>query len=246
MSLFRELELDDPIPSADRWASELMHHTLVADDGGGVKGYVNFYRLGQLGHVRNLVVTQDARNRGVGHRLMTASKAALRAAGAGEWHLNVKASNAAAIHLYEKLGMRAEHRSTIVRLRWTDVAKLPAELATVLPVAPDEDDDIERAFAMPSGRIAMTRQRDRVLLQLRDRELAPVGFAAFDIAFPGMMPFRVARPALAATLIAAMRKHAKHEHVGVAVENDEALAGMFIDAGAEVRRQLLHYVGRLD
>jgi hypothetical protein len=177
---------------------------------------------------------------------MSATAAALRAAGAAEWHLNVRSNNPSAIHLYEKLGMRAEHRSTIVRMRWDAIQQLPAELATVLPVAPDEDDDIERAFGMPSGRIAMTRQRDRVLLQLRDRELVPVGFGAFDIEFPGVMPFRVARPALAATMLATLRKHARHDHVGIAVENDDALAETLIAAGAEVRRRMLHYSGRLD
>ena len=221
-----------------------MFQTLVADDGARVQGYVCFSRLGRLGHVRNLVVSRDARNRGVGHALMQASAKALRAAGVAEWHLNVTPDNEPAIRLYEKLGLRAEHRSTVVRFRWADVAKLPAELATVLPVVPEEDDDIERTFALPSGRLAMAR-RTRMLVQLRDRALSPVAFAAFDLDFPNIVPFRAIRPALAATLLAALRKHAHHDHVGIVVENDDAMTEMLVGAGSEVRRRMLHYCGPL-
>jgi GNAT superfamily N-acetyltransferase len=242
-SLFHELDPGDAAPSLARWTTELMAQTLVADDGGRVQGYVCFSRLGRLGHVRNLVVTRDARNRGVGHALMSASAAAMRAAGVAEWHLNVEPGNEPAIRLYEKLGLRAEHRSTVVRLRWADVAQLPAELASVLPVMADEDDDIERAFDLPAGRIGMAR-RTRMLVQLRDRALAPVGFAAFDFDVPSIAPFRVARPALAATILAALRKHARHDHVGIVVENDEALADLLVGVG-EVRRRMLHYCGAL-
>jgi GNAT superfamily N-acetyltransferase len=249
-SLFHELDPGDPAPSFSRWTTELMAQTLVADDGARVQGYVCFSRLGRLGHVRNLVVTRDARNRGVGHALMAASAAALRAAGVAEWHLNVTLDNEPAIHLYEKLGLRAEHRSTVVHFRWADVAKLPVELATVLPVMTEEDEDIERAFQFPSGRIAMARRR-RLLVQLRDIELHPVGFAAFDFDFPNIVPFRVVRPALAATLLAALRKHAHHDDVAIIVEdpasaNDaDVLGELLVGAGSEVRRRILHYSGPL-
>ena len=243
-TLFRELGLDDPTPSIDRWTSDLMRQTLVADDG-GVRGYVNFYQLGNAGHVRNLVVAPDARNLGVGHTLMTASAKSLRSGGASEWHLNVKAHNAAAIHLYEKLGMRAEHRSTVVRLAWDDVGKLPAELATVTPAAPEEDDDLERAFGLPSGRLAMARRPGRVVVQLRDRDLDVLGFAVFDPAFPGATPFHLVRPALAAPLLATLRKHARHDYLQIVIENHDGLADELIAAGASVRLRLLHYSGPL-
>ena len=243
-ALFRELGIDEPTPPFARWTSDLMRHTLVADDG-VVRGYVSFYKLGNAGHVKNLVVARDARNLGVGARLMSAAADMLGAVGASEWSLHVKANNAAAIYLYEKLGMRAEHRSTVVRLAWTDVAKLPAELTTVTSASCEEDDDLERAFGLPSGRLAMVRRPDRVVLQLRDADLAVLGFGVFDPDFPGVTPFHVARPALAAPLLASFRKHARHDYVQIVVENHDELASTLCEAGATVRLRLLHYRGPL-
>lgn len=242
--LFGELE-GDPTPTFARWATDLMPHTLVAEHAGDVRGYVSFSQLGELGHVRNLVVAREARNTGLGRTLMDASAAALRAAGATEWHLNVHADNAAAIHLYEKLGLRAEHRSTAVRLRWRDIAALPAELATPLPVAPVEDDDIERAFGLPAGRIEMARLANRELVQLRDRDCAVSGFAAFDAELAGASPFHVARVPLAATLLSQLRAHAHHDHVTIVADDDPALADALVAAGADVRLRLVHYSGPL-
>jgi GNAT superfamily N-acetyltransferase len=239
--LFGELSLDEPTPPASRWLGDLMRHTLVADDG-AVCGYVNFERLGNAGHVRNLVVAPDARHRGVGLALMTAAADALRLAGASEWHLNVKAHNAAAIQLYEKLGMRAEHRSTIVQLAWANV---PQVSAAVTAAAPEEDDDLERAFALPSGRIAMARRPGRIVRQLRDTDLSVLGFAVFDRELPGATLFRVTQPALAAPLLAALRADARHDYLQVVVENHDALADALIAAGGMVRLRLLHYSGPL-
>lgn len=239
--LFRELETGEPTPKVERWLGDLMRHTLVADNG-AVCGYVSFERLGNAGHVRNLVVAPDARRRGVGHALMTASADALRAAGASEWHLNVKAHNAAAIELYEKLGMRAEHRSTIVQLAWADVPGAPAD---VTGAAPEDDDDLERAFALPAGRIAMARRPGRIVLQLRDTDLSVLGFAVFDRELPGATLFRVVRPGLAMPLLAALRTHARHAYLQIVVENHDALADALIAAGGTVRLRLLHYSGPL-
>lgn len=244
-TLFRELGIDDPTPSLDRWSAELVHHTLVAADAGEVLGYVNFYRLGDAAHVRNLVVAPGARNRGLGRQLMTAAARALREAGVREWHLNVKADNAAAIHLYEQLGMRADHRSTVLRLAWANLAKLPAELATVTTASPEEDDELERAFGLPAGRLAMARRPGRVAVALRGPDLGVLGFAVFDPDFPGAMPFFVARPALAAPLLAALRPHARHAYLQIVVENHDALADVLAAAGAETRLRLFSYSGPL-
>lgn len=226
--LHRELGVDELPP--------LVRQTLVADDG-VVRGYVGFYRLGNAGHVRNLVAASDA----IGVELMSAAADVLRAAGATEWHLSAKTNSPAA----EQLGMRAEHRSVVVRLRWADVAKLPAELATVALATAESDDDLERAFGLPSGRVAMARRPGRVVLQLRDRELAVLGFGVFDPAFPGATPFHVARPALAAPLLASFRKAAVHDYVQIVVEDHDALADALVAAGATVRLRLLHYSGPL-
>jgi hypothetical protein len=81
---------------------------------------------------------------------------------------------------------------------------------------------------------------DRTLVQLRDADCAPVGYATFDRA-RGAAPFRVARPALAASLLAALRPHASGDSVQIVVEDDEALANVLVAAGAETRRRVLHY-----
>jgi GNAT superfamily N-acetyltransferase len=249
VELFRELGVDEAPPSLDRWRSDLMRSTLLSERETGVDGYINYYTLSETGYVRNLVVASRARNAGVGAKLMRAAASVLRASGVNDWHLNVKADNAPAIHLYESLGLAVEHRSTVVRLPWALVDQLPAEPATVLPVAPDEpeeDAEIERALGLLAGRIAMSRLRhDRVVRQLRDDTLAPVGFAAFDADFPGANPFRVARPSLAASLLAALRPYARHDYVQVIAENDDALTELLVATGAEIRLRLLHLRGPL-
>ncbi len=250
-TLFRELGIDDPAPDARRWTRELAHHTLVSERAGRIEGYVTFIGLSQVGHVRNLVVAPDARGTGVGRALMNAAAAALRRRGIREWHLDVKIDNVAAIRLYEELGMQIEHRSTVLRVPIGRAAiarlrDLPSHAATVLLVDPVEDDDIERALGLLAGRIAMMRIKPgRVLLQLRDTACAPVGFAAFDPAIPGAMPFRVAHPGLAGTLLAAIARHTTESMLQIVVEDDERTTDLLLSLDAETRLTLLHYRGAL-
>ncbi len=251
VAMFAELGIEDPVPTEARFTDELARNMLICERVGAVIGYVLFDRLAANGYVRNLVVMPAARGGGVGAALMAAAAAELRARGARDaWHLNVKVDNTGAIRLYERLGMRVEHASVALRLAWARLDDLPAEAAPVraLPVAPDEEDDIERALDMLSGRIEMARVRSGVVLrQLRDERLAPVGFACFDPAFPGAFPFCVARPALAGALLRALAPHARPGDLDlqVVVEDDDALVERLIAAGAEVRVRLLHYAGPL-
>ena len=157
-------------------------------------------------------------------------------------HASVSADDVAAIALCEKLGLRGE-RATLVRMRWSDVASLPAELAMITEATAECDDDIERACALPSGLVEMARRMNRTLVQLRDRELAVVGFAAFD--GKTVTPFRVARPALAATLLVALRRHVHGNDVQIVVDADDDLLDVLCTAGAEIRRELVHYSGEL-
>ncbi|HEV7554401.1 MAG TPA: hypothetical protein VGO00_03035, partial [Kofleriaceae bacterium] len=150
-----------------------------------------------------------------------------------------------AIRLYEKLGMAVEHRSTVVALDWSSLDRLPHDDATVLPVDPAEDDDIERALHLTSGRLAMTRRRaSRTQLQARDASCAPVGIAVFDPEI-GASPFRVTRPGFAAPLIAACRPYATKATIQLVIEDDDALAEQLVAAGATVKLRLLHYLGLL-
>lgn len=250
-ALVRELGVDDPTPSAERFAAELAHRILIYERDGAAVGYVAYDRLAATGYIRNLVVAPEARGAGIGAALMTAAAGVLRARGAaGDWHLNVKADNTTAIRLYERLGLRAHHRSTALILPWANVDRLPADAAavTVLPVAEAEYDDLERALGLLAGQLPMIRARGgRVMVQLRDAELAPVGVACFDPAFPGAFPFRTVRPGLAAPLLRGLAPHARpgDRALQLVIEDDEALCDAVIAAGAEVRLRLLHYTGPL-
>ena len=140
--------------------------------------------------------------------------------------------------------MAVEHRSTVVALDWTAIDRLPREDATVLPVDPADDDDIERSLHLIGGRLAMACRASRTLLQLRDAGCAPVGIAVFDPEV-GASPFRVARPALAQPLIAAFRRYATKPTIQLVIEDDDALADQLVAAGATVKLRLLHYLGLL-
>ena len=244
--LFRELGIDDPAPTTEQWSADLVPTTLVSEQDGLVDGYVSFQAIGRIGYVRNLVVAPHARGRGLGAALMQTAASSLRARGVTAWHLNVKTENAAAKRLYEGLGMTVEQRSTALRLAWNRARDLPGEPATVMPVTAAEDHDVERSLGLVTGQIAMARRRAaHVLTQLRDDELEAVGFAAFDPAFPGARIFRVSRPSLAATLLAALRPHARHEEVVLVIDDDAPTTQLLIANGANVRLELLHYSGRL-
>lgn len=245
-SLWTKLGLDEAAPGRDRFATEMVHSTFVDEGERCVDGYVQVHTLGTIGYVRQLVVREQTRGRGKGARLMLHAAASLRAAGVAQWHLNVKAGNVPAIRLYEQLGLRAEHRSTALRLPWSAVFGLPHLPATALPVAPEEDDDLERGLNLLGGQIAMARRRaTHVLRQLRTADCAPAGFASFDPDFPGARIFRVARPSYAGTLLRALRPHARHDDLALVIDDDDAVTELLVTHGAIVKLRLLHYAGPL-
>lgn len=242
--LFRELGFPDPTPTFQHWTRNLGPGVLVADRGGDVAGYIDFYALSTAGHVRNVVVAPAARNAGIGAELMRAAADRLRADGISEWHLNVRRDNAAAIRLYEKLGMEIEHRSTVFRIPWAIADALPRQAAVASEVSPEDDEDVERALGLLSGRVAMRRRGNSILIQLRDEQCAAVGFAALDPE-RGVSPFRVARPAYIATLLDAIRRHVTTPHVEIVLEDCPECTTLLAGAGAEVQLELLHYRGSL-
>ena len=242
--LYRELGNETPAPSYHQFATELTRSTLVADRDGAVAGFIDFYALSAAGHIRSLAVAPAARRSGVGAELMLAAADRLRAGGIAEWHLNVRHGNAAAIRLYEKLGMEIEHRSTVFRIPWAIADALPRATAIVSDVSPEDDDDIERALKLVSGRVAMRRRANSLLFQLRDDSCAAVGFAALDPAV-GASPFRVARPGFIGTLLAALRGHVTTPYIQIVLEDCPDCTGLLAQAGAEVRLELLHYRGSL-
>lgn len=91
---------------------------LVAERNGVVVGYVmcrveqgfsstNRSRWVKKGHIVSIAVVPEARGRGIGTALMIHAMKALREDyNVDEYYLEVRVSNVAAIHLYEKLGFK--------------------------------------------------------------------------------------------------------------------------------------------
>ena len=249
-TLFAELGIPDPVPTSERFAAEIAPHALVGERDGGVIGYVYFKKLELEGYVFNVVVAPAARGAGAGEALMRAAAARLRLDGAAVWHLNVKAENAPAIRLYERLGMARAYRTSAVWLGWDQALSLPAgagDAVEVVPVVPGDDAALERRFHIVAGRLAQMRARSpRVLFQLRERGAA-VGVASFNPEYPGAYPFCVARPELAGVLLHAMHPHARpgDRELQLMVEDDAALVALLVARGGDVRMELYHYSGPL-
>lgn len=76
----------------------------VAPSSGMLLGYVMFWVVFEELHIMNLAIRPEARRRGIGWRLITHALSAGELRGARTALLEVRASNVAAIALYENLG----------------------------------------------------------------------------------------------------------------------------------------------
>lgn len=83
---------------------------LVAMDGDKVVGYIGSQTVLGEGDMMNLAVSPDCRRMGIGEGLVVALVNALSDKGATRLTLEVRASNAPAIALYEKLGFSVAGR----------------------------------------------------------------------------------------------------------------------------------------
>lgn len=79
---------------------------LVAEENGEICGYVGMYRALDEGEITNVAVAPEKRNSGVGWRLMQALLEEAKRQGICQIVLEVRVSNAAAIHLYDKCGFK--------------------------------------------------------------------------------------------------------------------------------------------
>lgn len=77
---------------------------LVAEQENKPVGYCGMYCAADEGEITNVAVTKEARNRGIGGRLLRQLLAEAREAGIRNVILEVRVSNDSAIHLYKNLG----------------------------------------------------------------------------------------------------------------------------------------------
>ena len=73
-------------------------------DMGEVVGYAGYWQVMDEGHIMNIAVREDLRSRGIGRALMEAMLKEGDSLGILYWTLEVRVSNAPALHLYEKTG----------------------------------------------------------------------------------------------------------------------------------------------
>jgi len=71
---------------------------------GEVAGYAGYWQVMDEGHIMNIAVREDLRSRGIGRALMEAMLKEGDGLGILYWTLEVRVSNAPALHLYEKTG----------------------------------------------------------------------------------------------------------------------------------------------
>ncbi len=76
------------------------------DDVGNVLGYIAFSLIADEMEILNIGVSPEHRRQGIGARLLDNAMRLAHASGARTCFLDVKASNAAAIDLYEKFGFK--------------------------------------------------------------------------------------------------------------------------------------------
>ena len=79
---------------------------LVAEDVGEICGYIGMYQALDEGEITNVAVSPEKRNAGIGWKLMQAALETAKEQGISRVVLEVRVSNASAIHLYENVDLQ--------------------------------------------------------------------------------------------------------------------------------------------
>ena len=77
---------------------------LVAEEAGEICGYIGMYHALDEGEITNVGVAPGKQNQGIGYELVQAALSMAKQQGITQVVLEVRVSNASAIHLYEKCG----------------------------------------------------------------------------------------------------------------------------------------------
>ncbi len=97
--------------SADSFREMVRHPDaiyLVAIDRGRLCGTCGLRNISGEGEITNVAVREEYRGSGLGQRLVSETMARAKESGVHAFTLEVRKSNAVAIHVYEKLGFRSE------------------------------------------------------------------------------------------------------------------------------------------
>lgn len=101
----------------DPWSYESLHKDIVenglafyvvAQTDGRVCGYVGIWKILDEGHITNVAVAPEFRRKHIGRAMLQALIDVTSQEGIEKYTLEVRASNQAAIRLYEGLGFKAE------------------------------------------------------------------------------------------------------------------------------------------
>lgn len=248
--LFQELGVHDPTPTRDEFATTMLPRVLVLSEGDETLGYTYWQVYGPTAHLTHLVIDPRVRGRGAGRALIEAVRALVVAEGCARWYLHVKRGNAAAIHLYERCGLRTQIETWSLHLTWTQIATLPRPTLTLPVFTPTADDDaaISACFDIDVERLARFRSWPRrVFLGLREGE-AIAAFVAFDPKNGAAHSFRYTRPEIAWLLLDALRAHASPEGpetLQFSIENDRPLVDALLASGATIVHEILRMTAEL-
>lgn len=253
-----ELAVDDAPPTLERWRSQYMAGTIIAELAEPLSsrarrpvGYA-FYQLNDEDvYVRNVVTGPAFRRRGVGRALMKSMAERARDEGATTWRLNVRPDNAPAVGLYEAFGMRKAHSSAALRLDFEVCARLRAARTVQRVMSEVEWAALEAQQRLASGMIARRAEHGDLVLATfaPDHAHAPRSCAVFDPVFPGAFIFKPADQEDAEALLRSMLANCPTTSgpgfLQVVVENNEALIAHLLERGARVQMRFAHYQGAL-
>lgn len=246
---FPLLETGDPVPSRERWSSNLAMCSSLALVDGKPAGYCFSQSFTHDGYVRHLVVDPAFRGCGIGRRLMLREAEAMRARGCTRWRLNVVPDNTPAAELYRSLGMRHSHDAVSLRFDWDFVERLAHTDArySLVPLNPERTSAVEACFDLYEGQLDALNARMevvvRVLVDAHDPTRRDLGVIAFDTSFPGCFPFRAQSIEGACAMLRGVRSMATQHKIGVVVEDHPELDAYFVGAGARVAFRFTHMIG---